>query len=160
MAESRILTSHVGSLVRPPDFTALLRERASGRDVAGFDAALRDAVAMVVRRQVQAGIDIVSDGEFGKGIGWEQYVIERLSGFSEPPATPSGAPQRAAPAWGDFARFADFYGEMFPKEQYQERPFPCTGPISYRRGIHLRHGRGAPSRVHDHSRRRPSCADR
>ena len=160
MAESRILTSHVGSLVRPPDFTALLRERASGRDVAGFDAALRDAVAMVVRRQVQAGIDIVSDGEFGKGIGWEQYVIERLSGFSEPLATPSGAPPPAAPAWGDFARFADFYGEMFPKEQYQERPFPCTGPISYRRGIHLRHGRGAPSRVHDHSRRRPSCADR
>jgi 5-methyltetrahydropteroyltriglutamate--homocysteine methyltransferase len=84
-----------------------------------------------VRRQVQAGIDIVSDGEFGKGIGWEQYVIERLSGFSEPPTTPSGAPPPAAPAWGDFARFADFYGEMFPKEQYQERPFPCTGPITY-----------------------------
>jgi len=131
MGESRILTSHVGSLVRPLDFAALLRERASGRDVAGFDAALRNAVETVVRRQVQSGIDIVSDGEFGKGIGWEQYVIERLSGFSEPPPTASGAPPPAAPAWGDFARFADFYGEMFPKEQYQERPFPCTGPISY-----------------------------
>jgi 5-methyltetrahydropteroyltriglutamate--homocysteine methyltransferase len=131
MAESRILTSHVGSLVRPPEFAALLREKASGGEVPGFDAALRTAVEKVVQRQVQAGIDIVSDGEFGKGIGWEQYVIERLSGFSEPPATPSGAPQPAAPAWGDFARFADFYAEMFPKEQYQERPFPCTGPISY-----------------------------
>jgi len=131
MGESRILTSHVGSLVRPLDFAALLRERASGRDVAGFDATLRNAVETVVRRQVQSGIDIVSDGEFGKGIGWEQYVIERLSGFSEPPPTASGAPPPAAPAWGDFARFADFYGEMFPKEQYQERPFPCTGPISY-----------------------------
>ena len=131
MGESRILTSHVGSLVRPLDFAALLRERASGRDVAGFDATLRNAVETVVRQQVQAGIDIVSDGEFGKGIGWEQYVIERLSGFSEPPPTASGAPPPAAPAWGDFARFADFYGEMFPKEQYQERPFPCTGPISY-----------------------------
>jgi 5-methyltetrahydropteroyltriglutamate--homocysteine methyltransferase len=131
MGESRILTSHVGSLVRPLDFTALLRERASGREVASFDAALRDAVATVVRRQVQAGVDIVSDGEFGKGIGWEQYVIERLAGFSEPPPTPSGAPPQAAPPWGDFARFVDFYGEMFPKEQYQERPFPCTGPISY-----------------------------
>jgi 5-methyltetrahydropteroyltriglutamate--homocysteine methyltransferase len=131
MGESRILTSHVGSLVRPLDFAALLRERASGHDVAGFDATLRNAVETVVRRQVQSGIDIVSDGEFGKGIGWEQYVIERLSGFSEPPPTASGAPPPAAPAWGDFARFADFYGEMFPKEQYQERPFPCTGPISY-----------------------------
>jgi 5-methyltetrahydropteroyltriglutamate--homocysteine methyltransferase len=131
MGESRILTSHVGSLVRPLDFAALLRERASGRDVAGFDATLRNAVETVVRRQVQSGIDIVSDGEFGKGIGWEQYVIERLSGFSEPPPTASGAPPPAAPAWGDFARFADFYGEMFPKEQYQERPFPCTGPINY-----------------------------
>jgi len=131
MGESRILTSHVGSLVRPLDFAALLRERASGRDVAGFDATLRNAVETVVRRQVQSGIDIVSDGEFGKGIGWEQYVIERLSGFSEPPPTASGAPPPAAPAWGDFARFADFYGEMFPKEQYQERPFPCTGPIRY-----------------------------
>jgi 5-methyltetrahydropteroyltriglutamate--homocysteine methyltransferase len=131
MGESRILTSHVGSLVRPLDFAALLRERAAGRDVAGFDATLRNAVETVVRRQVQSGIDIVSDGEFGKGIGWEQYVIERLSGFSEPPPTASGAPPPAAPAWGDFARFADFYGEMFPKEQYQERPFPCTGPISY-----------------------------
>jgi 5-methyltetrahydropteroyltriglutamate--homocysteine methyltransferase len=131
MSESRILTSHVGSLVRPPEFAALLREKASGGEVPGFDASLRTAVEKVVQRQVQVGIDIVSDGEFGKGIGWEQYVIERLSGFSEPPATPSGTPQPAAPAWGDFARFADFYAEMFPKEQYQERPFPCTGPISY-----------------------------
>jgi 5-methyltetrahydropteroyltriglutamate--homocysteine methyltransferase len=131
MSESRILTSHVGSLVRPPEFVALLREKASGREVRGFDAALRTAVEKVVQRQVQAGIDIVSDGEFGKGIGWEQYVIERLSGFSEPPATPSGAPPPAAAAWGDFAQFAEFYAEMFPKEQYQERPFPCTGPISY-----------------------------
>jgi 5-methyltetrahydropteroyltriglutamate--homocysteine methyltransferase len=131
MSESRILTSHVGSLVRPREFVALLREKASGREVPGFDAALRTAVEKVVQRQVQAGIDIVSDGEFGKGIGWEQYVIERLSGFSEPPATPSGASPPAAAAWGDFAQFAEFYAEMFPKEQYQERPFPCTGPISY-----------------------------
>jgi 5-methyltetrahydropteroyltriglutamate--homocysteine methyltransferase len=101
MGESRILPSHVGSLVRPLEFAALLRERASGREVADFDAALRNAVETVVRRQVQCGVDIVSDGEFGKGIGWEQYVIERLSGFSEPPATPSGAPPPAAPAWGD-----------------------------------------------------------
>jgi 5-methyltetrahydropteroyltriglutamate--homocysteine methyltransferase len=131
MSVSRILTSHVGSLVRPPEFTGLLREKASGRDVPGFDAALRAAVGKVVQRQVQAGVDIVSDGEFGKGIGWEQYVIERLSGFSEPAPAPVGAPPPAVEPWGDFAQFIDFYAEMFPKEQYQERPFRCTGPISY-----------------------------
>jgi 5-methyltetrahydropteroyltriglutamate--homocysteine methyltransferase len=80
---------------------------------------------------VQAGIDIVSDGEFGKGIGWEQYVIERLSGFSEPPAPAPGQPPAAVAPWGDFAAFMDFYSDMFPKEQYQERPFPCVGPITY-----------------------------
>jgi 5-methyltetrahydropteroyltriglutamate--homocysteine methyltransferase len=129
MSEPRILTSHVGSLVRPPGFVALLREKAAGHEVPGFDAALRAAVAQVVRRQVQAGIDIVSDGEFGKGIGWEQYVIERLSGFSEPAPVPAGAPPVAP--WGDFAQFIDFYAEMFPKEQYLERAFRCTGPIAY-----------------------------
>src|SRR5262245_20031743 len=131
MSDPRILTSHVGSLVRPPEFIALLREKTAGREVPGFDDALRAAVEKVVQRQVQAGIDIVSDGEFGKGIGWEQYVIERLSGFSEPPPIPMGQPQAAVPAWGDFAQFLDFYTEMFPREQYQERPFPCIGPISY-----------------------------
>ena len=131
MSESRILTSHVGSLVRPPEFTRLLREKAAGGQVPGFQDSLRTAVQEVVQHQVEAGIDIVSDGEFGKGIGWEQYVIERMSGFSEPAATPSGAPEAAAPPWGDFAHFADFYTDMFPKEQYQERPFRCTGPITY-----------------------------
>jgi 5-methyltetrahydropteroyltriglutamate--homocysteine methyltransferase len=131
MSDARILTSHVGSLIRPPEFAALLRKKAAGEEVAGFDDALRAAVEKVVQRQVDAGIDIVSDGEFGKGIGWEQYVIERLSGFSEPSPIPAGQPQVAVPAWGDFAQFLDFYSEMFPKEQYQERPFPCTGPISY-----------------------------
>jgi 5-methyltetrahydropteroyltriglutamate--homocysteine methyltransferase len=130
MSESRIVTSHVGSLVRPPEFAELLREKAAGRPVPAFEEALHAAVEKVVQRQVQAGIDIVSDGEFGKGIGWEQYVIERLSGFSEP-LPPPPEQQAPLPAWGDFAQFVDFYGEMFPKEQYQERPFPCTGAISY-----------------------------
>jgi 5-methyltetrahydropteroyltriglutamate--homocysteine methyltransferase len=128
----RILTSHVGSLVRPPEFTTLLKQRLAGQAVSNFDQALTAAVAKVVQRQVEAGIDIVSDGEFGKGIGWEQYVIERLSGFSDPPAPPpTAAGERLVPLSGDFARFADFYGELLQKEQYLERPFPCTGAIQY-----------------------------
>jgi len=130
MSENRILTSHVGSLVRPPHFAALLKQRARGEPVENFDAALTSAVREVVKRQVEVGIDIVSDGEFGKGIGWEQYVIERLSGFSAPnPGAPDA--ERAVPPTGDVARFADFYAELLQKEEYLERPFPCTGPISY-----------------------------
>src|SRR5262245_65329061 len=128
MSDKRILTSHVGSLVRPPDLAALLRKCLAGEPV-DLDDALRVAVRNVVQRQVQAGVDIVSDGEFGKGIGWEQYVIERLSGFSEPAPAPAGGPPPAVAPWGDFAQFIDFYAEMFPKEQYQERQFRCTGPI-------------------------------
>jgi len=131
MSANRILTSHVGSLVRPADFLAVLKDKAAGRATPSFEAALTAAVKTVVQRQVEAGIDIVSDGEFGKGIGWEQYVMERLAGFTDSGASSAPAAATAVPAWGDFARFSEFYRETFPKENYQERPFPCTGPIRY-----------------------------
>lgn len=130
MAERRILTSHVGSLVRPPEFQAVLADRKAGRPVQDFDARLEAAVRKVVARQVKVGIDIVSDGEFGKTLGWEQYVIDRLDGFKEwsPESVAAGA---VIPEWGDFRRFPEFYAEMFPKEGYEERVFHCTGPIRY-----------------------------
>jgi 5-methyltetrahydropteroyltriglutamate--homocysteine methyltransferase len=127
-AASRILTTHVGSLVRYDDFAALLRRRLEGGVAdAEYEPALRDAVARVVADQVAAGVDVVSDGEYGKGIGWEQYVIERLAGFGPRVvlATEGGV------AFGDFARFADFYTELWPKEGYLEGIFPCVGPIEY-----------------------------
>jgi 5-methyltetrahydropteroyltriglutamate--homocysteine methyltransferase len=126
--QQRILTTHVGSLVRPDDFAALLRRRL--QDDARDDEylpALQRSVGRVVADQVAAGIDIVSDGEFGKGIGWEQYVLERLSGFGPRVtlATEGGI------SFGDFARFKDFYAELWPKEGYLEGIFPCIGPIEY-----------------------------
>lgn len=127
-ATNRILTTHVGSLVRPNDFAALLRRRMDGKVAdAEYVPALHAAVQKVVADQVAAGVDIVSDGEYGKGIGWEQYVIERLDGFGPRLvlATEGGV------AFGDFARFADFYAEVWPKENYLEGIFPCVGPIKY-----------------------------
>ena len=127
-AENRILTTHVGSLVRPDDFSALLRHRMAGNvDDGEYLPALKKAVSKVVAEQVAVGVDVVSDGEYGKGIGWEQYVLERLDGFGPRVqlATEGGV------AFGDFARFADFYAEFWPNEGYLEGIFPCIGPIKY-----------------------------
>jgi 5-methyltetrahydropteroyltriglutamate--homocysteine methyltransferase len=79
----RILTTHVGSLPRSQAVTDVLfaREREETRDVASDDAVITDAVAEVVRRQVEVGIDIVSDGEMSK-ISYATYVARRLAGFA------------------------------------------------------------------------------
>jgi 5-methyltetrahydropteroyltriglutamate--homocysteine methyltransferase len=78
----RILTTHVGSLPRPPDLLGFLEAREAGRPIeqAAFDACLASAVHEVVKRQVAAGIDSVCDGEFGK-ISYTFYVRHRLSGI-------------------------------------------------------------------------------
>jgi hypothetical protein len=77
----RILTSHVGSLIRPQSVVDYLRAKQAGQpvDEAAHQSKLKDEVRDVVAQQKTAGIDIPSDGEFGKGISWSQYVIERMS---------------------------------------------------------------------------------
>jgi 5-methyltetrahydropteroyltriglutamate--homocysteine methyltransferase len=79
----RILTTHVGSLPRSQAVTDVLfaREREEARDVAQDEAVIREGVAEVVRRQVEVGIDIVSDGEMSK-ISYATYIARRLSGFA------------------------------------------------------------------------------
>ena len=78
----RILTTHVGSLPRSQAVTEVLfaREREESRDSARDDAVISAAVAEVVRRQVELGIDLVSDGEMSK-ISYATYIARRLSGF-------------------------------------------------------------------------------
>jgi 5-methyltetrahydropteroyltriglutamate--homocysteine methyltransferase len=106
----RTLTTHVGSLVRPPELVAQLRARENGEplDEEAFSAVLADAVDDVVRRQTEVGIDIVSDGEYGKTWTWAWYVRDRLSGFEERPWGPEGErePSRTGK---DRREFADFY---------------------------------------------------
>ena len=87
-------------------------------------------MVQIVHQQAQAGIDIVSDGEFGNGIGWEQYAIERLSGFGprQPLATESGG---LSVAFRDMERFAEFYQEYWPQQELTEAVYPCVGPIRY-----------------------------
>ena len=89
----RILTTHVGSLIRPPKLIEFWRAIEDGKpyDEAAFEACLTESVAEVVRQQADAGIDIVSDGEFAKGVNWAFYIFKRLSGIAVRPATPEEA---------------------------------------------------------------------
>jgi len=77
-----IHTTHVGSMPRGEDLTPLLRARDAGEayDAEEFDAKVSAAVDRAVMKQVESGVDVVSDGEIGK-IGYSTYMIERLSGF-------------------------------------------------------------------------------
>jgi 5-methyltetrahydropteroyltriglutamate--homocysteine methyltransferase len=83
----------------------------------------------VVQEQADSGIDVVSDGEFGKSISWSQYVLERLSGFERRPFKPGGNVfQRGA----DRTRFAEFYAELDAHDEVATRTDSvCVGPISY-----------------------------
>ncbi len=128
----RILTTHVGSLIRPPALQEFLRARQAGKphDQAAYDACLKDSVAEVVRKQAEVGVDVVSDGEFGKSISWSQYVLERLGGFERRPIK-SGAANPFTRGV-DREKFAEFYAELDAREGVATTvEAVCVGPISY-----------------------------
>ena len=107
----RMLTTHVGSLIRPQPLLPFIRAKQSGQpyDEQAYAACLKQSVGEVVERQAKAGIDVPSDGEFGKSISWSQYALERLSGFERRPAA-TGESRFARGA--DRSRFAEFYAEL------------------------------------------------
>lgn len=137
--QNRILTTHVGSLVRPPKLVAFLEEIEAGRpyDHAAHAACLEESVAEVVRQQAEAGVDIVSDGEFGKAEHWAWYVHQRISGFTERAATEEekSNPLVTRGLGRDAAEFPEFYSEYFPTQGFKIRGIAstnaCTGPIRY-----------------------------
>jgi 5-methyltetrahydropteroyltriglutamate--homocysteine methyltransferase len=110
-SDERILTTHVGSLIRPPELLKFIGAKQGGvaYDEKAYAACLRTSVEAIVKRQKQARIDIPSDGEFGKAISWSQYALERLSGF-ERRALKSGHNPFARGA--DRTRFAEFYADL------------------------------------------------
>src|SRR5262245_25420468 len=130
-SSDRILTTHVGSLIRPQPLQEFLRAKQAGKpfDAKAYDQCLTGSVADVVRRQAEAGIDVISDGEFGKSISWSQYVLERLSGFERRPVKSGANPfQRGA----DRERFPEFYAELDAHEEIATRTDSvCVGPIAY-----------------------------
>ena len=136
----RILTTHVGSLARADSLIPLLRLREHGQSYDREELArlVREAVADVVRKQVEAGIDIVTDGEQGKA-SFFGYIVERFSGFERKPVAP-GKEGRPRAAGREYLAFPDYYAWS---ERIAE-PFggrggsrghgvdTCTGPVSYR----------------------------
>ena len=120
---TKILTSHVGSLPRTQDVVDFIfaRENGESYDQAAFDNCMSSACNETVRRQVEAGIDIVSDGETSK-ISYATYVKDRYSGFS-------GDSPRNAPA--DLKQFPSFLERLANSggtPQYA-RPM-CTGEVT------------------------------
>jgi 5-methyltetrahydropteroyltriglutamate--homocysteine methyltransferase len=134
----RILTTHVGSLIRPPKLIEFWRAIEDGKpyDEAAFEACLTESVAEVVRQQADVGIDIVSDGEFAKGVNWAFYIFKRLSGITIRTATAAEMADPMASMGGgrDHQAFAEFYAEYDAATGLAKRlgnRVVVNGPIKY-----------------------------
>ena len=114
-SDDRILTTHVGALPRPQDLGAMVLAKTEGGeyDEAELTARMRSAVADVVRQQLDCGIDIINDGEFGK-TNWNTYIGGRLEGFAfrEPRAGEAvGSGTQAGIVGRDRRAFEEFYAD-------------------------------------------------
>ena len=143
---NRILTTHVGSLVRPKPLRDLLaaKERGEQVDETVLEQATTEAVEDVVRRQADAGIDVVDDGEMGK-LTWITYLYERVSGL-EPRMVPVEGTTILPPS-RDRQAFPESYAEhdaafaiemadalqleLAEGESAQVKLWFCTGPLEY-----------------------------
>jgi len=131
-SQDRILTTHVGSLPRPPELKELLvrKDQSQPYDKAALDRLTRQSVFDIVRRQAQTGIDIVNDGEMSKP-GYSTYVADRLSGFSgHEPAKPRLDTR-------DHPNFLNAYERMTGANV--ARRAVCTGPVAVRDRAPLEH---------------------
>ncbi len=150
----RILATHTGSLIRPPELLAFLaaKERGQEIDENAYQRALRDAVADVVRHQVEVGIDVPDDGEMGKA-SWITYLYERVSGLEVRPIQLEGGtmypPSRDRQAFpGAYAAMDALENESVNESNAaasSEMPdaeaaatgagvaWVCTGPLTYDR---------------------------
>jgi 5-methyltetrahydropteroyltriglutamate--homocysteine methyltransferase len=152
---TRIATSHAGSLPRPEDLAALNLARGRGEldDEAGYASRLRDAVADVVARQREVGIDLVNDGEYGHSMGhrydygsWWTYVFQRLGGLElieagvldikQAPPKPGQLALASFAERRDWQEFREAYadpssGAALPNPDIGHGAPVCRGPITY-----------------------------
>ena|SRR5437867_4190316 len=131
-SSNRILTTHAGRLDGPPDLVQMSRDVMAGRaiDVQQLDSRLRNGIADVIRKQTEAGIDVISDGELTKfGFGSLTYYGRRLGGLGKRPLKTGEAPFMALET-NERREFAEFYKELQFLAVPPERAI-CNGPIKY-----------------------------
>jgi len=136
LSSDHILTTHVGSLPRPPDLLALLEARETGRefDQAAFETRLAAAVRDIVAKQVKAGIDSVCDGELGK-ISYTTYIRHRFSGIGTYVGGDNDRPPQTA-AHRDLLDHPDYMQRLNQARGgtswFSREAVPCcTGPVTY-----------------------------
>jgi 5-methyltetrahydropteroyltriglutamate--homocysteine methyltransferase len=129
----RILTTFAGSLARPPDLLEMMhaKERGLTYDQEAYTRRVRSAVAEVVRKQVETGVDIVCDGEQGKP-GFFAYVSERLSGFEPRETTSPAGPWAGSREALAFPEFYQWYARGRPGSVAAPFGMVCTGSIAYK----------------------------
>ena len=128
----RIQTTHIGSLPRPHDLLDIMKAKLNNQpyDEAEFQAKLSKAVADSVRKQVDCGIDFVTDGEFSKP-GFFTYIQERLEGYEARPN------QKLVLFQQEVGAFPEYYAEYFKQAMMGGAlvpitPVVCVGPVKYR----------------------------
>ena len=128
-SRDRILTTHTGSLHRPPDLEEMFRRKLAGDsvDARAFEARLRSAVGEIVRKQVDLGVDIIDDGEFSK-VDFFSYAKYRMEGIEQRPVRKSEGESVSAnkflhPAMKSVMsslalreKFREFYADTEPPE--------------------------------------------
>ncbi|GAB3675793.1 cobalamin-independent methionine synthase II family protein [Saccharopolyspora tripterygii] len=141
---SRILATHTGSLIRPTELLSFLSAKAGGAavDEDAYQTCLARSVDDVVRQQVEAGVDVVDDGEMGKA-SWITYLYERVSGLESRPIELDGSSM--LPPSRDRQSFPGAYAELDALDEAatrrsnaqaaDQRPsaWYCTGPLRYDR---------------------------
>jgi 5-methyltetrahydropteroyltriglutamate--homocysteine methyltransferase len=127
-----IRTTHIGSLPRPHNLLDLLKAKYSGQpyDESRLDSILAHSVADCVRKQVECGIEIVTDGEYAKP-GFFTYVRERFDGYESRPGQKLTIFQR------EVAAFPEYYAQYFKEAMMGGAILPivpvvCTGPVKYK----------------------------
>lgn len=137
-SSDRILTTHTGSLPRPPDLVALLNRKELGEpyDPREFSQRISRAISEIVRKQVETGIDVVDDGEHSK-VNWMAYARARLSGLEE-----IDSPVRFRGPTRDSLAFPSAYedmkvmlaarsGQLVAKRTVRPRAYVCSAPVKY-----------------------------
>src|ERR1041385_6356576 len=130
--KDRIRTTHIGSLPRPHDLLDLMKAKLNGQpyDEAKLQATLKKSVTDSVKKQVECGVDIVTDGEFSKP-GFFTYIQQRLEGFEARPN------QKLVIFQQEVGAFPEYYAEYFKQAMMGGSlvpitPVTCVGPVKYK----------------------------